>query len=156
MPADQREAEVAVYREALRRHIELNSLRAAARDLGISPSGLHKLVFGGSRPYTGTLHRLREWYVRQVGDAEGPTPESARAAVDLLLRGVSPERRRRAEEGLMVLLKEAHKYPGRRQPEWIRELGRRLRSAAAAAAAAEPQHTGRPRRAWRPGAPDPE
>ncbi|HWK90336.1 MAG TPA: DUF433 domain-containing protein [Longimicrobium sp.] len=48
-------------REVVRSHVNRTSLRAVARQVGMSPSGIHKFL-QGSQPYSPTLRRLRSWY----------------------------------------------------------------------------------------------
>jgi hypothetical protein len=50
-------------RAALAEAIERTSLRAVARNLDMSPSGLRKFL-DGTEPYTPTMRRVREWYSR--------------------------------------------------------------------------------------------
>jgi hypothetical protein len=52
------------FRTALEAAIARSSLRAAAGDVGMSPTGLSKFLSGG-QPYGKTLERLRNWYSRQ-------------------------------------------------------------------------------------------
>ena len=95
----------------MRRNVELTSLRATARDVGISPSGLNNLISDNSVPYRGTLHRVREWYARSTNLEAGITPESALAAANILLYGVSGHRRSEADAELLHLLRRYHAAP---------------------------------------------
>jgi hypothetical protein len=49
------------YREAVRRYLDSASLRQAAREIGLSPTGLQKFC-DGAQPYIPTIRKLREWY----------------------------------------------------------------------------------------------
>ena len=120
-------AEVETYKAALQREVELTSLRGTARAVGISPTALLNLVRGKSRPYAGTLHKLREWYARSRATSldAGVTPESALAATEILLHGVPGLRRPDADTELLRLLAKLHGT--RRRPEWLRELRSRLK-----------------------------
>lgn len=64
------------------------SLRSLARAVGMSPSGLAKVLSGG-RPYRHTLTKLRAWRTR---NREGSLV-TEEEALDVLLQRV-PERRR--------------------------------------------------------------
>ena len=52
---------VETYRSALRQYIGENSLRTAAREVGMSPTGLSKFM-DGTEPYVPTVSKLRAWY----------------------------------------------------------------------------------------------
>lgn len=49
------------YRDALLRYLNHTSLRQAAREVGMSPTGLSKFC-DGAEPYDPTVLKLREWY----------------------------------------------------------------------------------------------
>src|SRR3954471_22189202 len=46
------------------------SLRAVAREIGMSPSGLKKFLRGAS-PYSPTVRRLQRWYVQHANAGGG-------------------------------------------------------------------------------------
>lgn len=48
-------------RSAAAARVENTSLRGAAREIGMSPSGLKKFLLGTS-PYAATLRKLRTWF----------------------------------------------------------------------------------------------
>src|SRR5215212_7633430 len=56
-------------RNAVRSYLGRVSLREAAREIGMSPTGLRKFADGGE-PYAPTVHKLREWMQRRR-DTEG-------------------------------------------------------------------------------------
>jgi transcriptional regulator with XRE-family HTH domain len=58
---DAAEAHTESIRTALWRYLESGSLRAAAREVGMSPTGLSNFLHGGM-PRGPTLKKLREWY----------------------------------------------------------------------------------------------
>jgi hypothetical protein len=55
-------------RAALRRHLDEASLRHAAREVGMSPTGLSKFL-DGAEPYLPTVMKLRAWH---AAHASGP------------------------------------------------------------------------------------
>jgi hypothetical protein len=122
------ERELEKYRLALQRQIKLTTLRGTARDVGLSASGLHNLAFNGSRPYTATWHRLRAWYVRHNTAEADTSPETALAAVQVLLAGVPPAARAEAEVTLTEVLKQVHRKQGGRPPRWLKDLAKRLKA----------------------------
>jgi len=55
------ERRVETYRGAIGRYLDQVSLRQAAREIGMSPTGVQKFI-DGSQPYLSTVRELREWY----------------------------------------------------------------------------------------------
>ncbi len=55
-------------RTALRRHLDAVSLRQAAREVGMSPTGLSKFL-EGSEPYMPTVMKLRAWHAAHSAGA---------------------------------------------------------------------------------------
>jgi len=58
--------QVAEIRATLRRHLDEVSLRQAAREVGMSATGLSKFL-GGAEPYIRTVGKLRAWHAARVG-----------------------------------------------------------------------------------------
>ena len=56
-----KEAKLDVIRAALHQRIEETGLRATAREVGMSPTGLRQMVEGAT-PYKKTLDRITTWY----------------------------------------------------------------------------------------------
>jgi len=54
------EREIEGYRAALREYMDFNSLRQAAREVGLSPTGLSNFI-NGAEPYVRTIRKLRAW-----------------------------------------------------------------------------------------------
>lgn len=82
-------AELDRIRAELEEELGTSSLRSVARAVGMSPSGLAK-VLAGSQPYRQTLTKLRAWRVRR---RTGESSMNDEAALEALLRQI-PERRR--------------------------------------------------------------
>src|SRR4051812_34702529 len=107
MPAGKRGSfGVAAIRLALRRRVEATSIRATAREVGMSPSGLHVLL-QGSRPHPLTRKKLVDWYLTRAAPDGQDQPEIAGddvdAALNVLMRyvaanGRAPVRRMRVRE----------------------------------------------------------
>ena len=99
-----------IIRTEVRERIERTSLRAVARDIGITASGLLKFA-AGSQPYRKTIRKLEAWYLRQPGrtpePGESPTPETVAAAVRIL--ALLPPATRRGEfvDGILKQVTEA-------------------------------------------------
>jgi len=63
--------DLARFRIALENEIARTSLRAVARAVRMSPTGLTKFL-NGTRPYGNTVARLREWYFHEAGVHQAP------------------------------------------------------------------------------------
>ena len=117
-------APVDAIREALRLAVEAASLRAVAREVGMSPLGLRNLVKGRSvTSYSATVRKLNAWYVTHAASRHAFSSEaSARAAVVLLLQSISDERRPQVAADLLRWLAERHGELGVPPPEWLDAL----------------------------------
>lgn len=62
---------------------ERSSLREAARDVGMSPTGLRNFL-DGATPYARTFVKLRSWYLRKGSRREEISAGDARASIALL------------------------------------------------------------------------
>jgi len=97
------------------------SLRGVAREVGMSPSGLQKFV-DGSVPYLPTRQKLERWYVREAARGETEVSvEVASAALDTLVRGLSPWARRALVQRLVAEMGAAYDAAGQRPP-WLDQL----------------------------------
>jgi hypothetical protein len=106
-------------REAVTERVERTSLRAAAREIGMSASGLSKFLDGGA-PYTKTIHRLRRWYVQHVGDARAEVSEDeAHAALSVLVLDLPPGTRTQTMAAIVECVEQSYARTGRAVPEWI-------------------------------------
>lgn len=126
MPAYKGGLSVERLREAVAARVECASLRQAAREVGMSPTGLRKFLEGSS-PYTPTRRKLERWYVREAAAHQGDVShEAAVAALRVLVQDLPPARRRPAAEALLGALE--HAYEGARltAPEWLRALRQHL------------------------------
>src|SRR5829696_4863004 len=65
MPPRKDDASVETLREAARTFMDATSLRQAARDIGMSPTGLRGFL-DGAAPYVKTERKLRAWYLREA------------------------------------------------------------------------------------------
>ncbi|HEX2205436.1 MAG TPA: hypothetical protein VHG91_19150 [Longimicrobium sp.] len=97
-------------RDAIWRRVRSTSLRAMARRLGVTPTGLQGFLDGAS-PYHKTLHKYLEWY---FAGADDPTDRVRQVALDVLTIGVPAEDRPAVREGLLDYLRsyKAEARPG--------------------------------------------
>lgn len=105
---------------ALREKIAQTSLRQTAREVGMSPSGLHRVLDAGGSPWAKTRAKLQQWYMKSAATSGSTAPETARAAIEVLLAGMSAREKRVVERRLLVYLAELH-GPGR-VPDWLEKL----------------------------------
>ena len=127
--ADPRHASVRHMREVAASRVENTSLRQVAREIGMSPTGLKKFL-EGTAPYSPTVRRLRNWYVRyaavQKSDVE---TVDASAALSVLMHDLGSDSRRDAALNVLEAVGSGYERSGKPRPEWLSEL--RTRYAAA-------------------------
>lgn len=92
-------------RAALRARTEETSLRAVARDVGLSPSGFRRLL-AGTAPLETTRYRMRAWHAAQCADPP-PLDDEARDALLAALTRHLPADRRQAAIAEVVFVLEA-------------------------------------------------
>jgi hypothetical protein len=114
---------IARLRETVQTRVRASSLRAVAREVGMSPSGLEKFLSGGN-PYSGTRRKLYNWWLRSQGEPTVPrlSSEAADGALRLLLQDVAPERRDEILAELVRTLRDLHHAHGELCPPWLAEL----------------------------------
>lgn len=107
-------------REAARLRVAATSLRRTADEIGLSPTGLQGFL-SGSEPYAPTIQKLCEWYVREEAHKPIPlSPETAEAAISLLVRHLPEPHRVEAVRRILEIL--AQEGTGAIPPEWIELL----------------------------------
>lgn len=112
---------VDVLREAVGRAAEASSQRAVAAQVGVPHRTIGKFL-AGSAPRSKTLKKLQAWYVSSIVPAGGASPETATAAVFILLDPIPQPRRAEAVRELVQALGRIHQDYGGQRPEWIGEL----------------------------------
>lgn len=109
-------------REAAAFAIEATSLRKAAKEIGLSPSGLKDFVEHERQPYKSTRKKLYEWYLKHGRHYGATHPDVAGAAIEILAQD-APEARRPKIETAFIDAAEAiygaEKLP---PPAWIAAL----------------------------------
>lgn len=119
---------IPVMREAVTERVERTSLRTAAREIGMSPSGLKKFL-DGNMPYTKTIHRLRRWYLQHAGDAHDDLSEDeAYAALSVLVHDLPPGARAYTTATMVDCVEQGYARTRRDVPAWV--AGIRDRAAA--------------------------
>jgi hypothetical protein len=109
-------------REAVMEHVERTSLRTAAREIGMSPSGLKKFL-DGNMPYTKTIHRLRRWYLQHVAQGrEELSDEDAFAALRVLVYDLPPGTQAQTVDAMLHCMEQSYARSRRETPPWIAEM----------------------------------
>lgn len=109
-------------RAALQRKITTGSLRAVAREIGMSASGLSGFL-EGAEPYGPTFTKLQRWYFDHAGENERRQAMQAAAALRTLTAHLSPRRARAAGARMLAAL--AEESAGAELP-WLKELQARM------------------------------
>ncbi|HEX6745918.1 MAG TPA: hypothetical protein VF092_01285 [Longimicrobium sp.] len=106
------------FRIALENEIARTTLRATARKVRMSPSGLTKFL-EGTKPYGRTVARVREWYYSEAGVHRTPPELIAAQLRRYVVTLPNPDR------GLVNLLEAvdaSYRQAGMFPPEWVRTV----------------------------------
>jgi hypothetical protein len=117
MAANDGPAPLARLREAVEQQVAERSLRHAARQVGMSPTGLQKFL-SGTAPAESTCRKLERWAFERAARGEPPTPESALAVLRYLAGALHPRRHAEAVGLLLAVLESAHGEAGA-APGWL-------------------------------------
>jgi hypothetical protein len=115
---------LARLREALERWVEKTSLRQAARETGMSPTGLRK-VLDGTRLHASTERKLVSWYMRHVAQQGGwgaLDAGTAAAALELLTAGIPPGQRQALVDAFLAMAEDGYRKANLPIPSWIESL----------------------------------
>jgi hypothetical protein len=122
MPPRKDDASVETLREASRTFVDATSLRQAARDIGMSPTGLRGFL-DGAAPYVKTERKLRAWYLREANrGVQAVSPEAASNALRLLTAHFAPAYGRETTLELVDVLERRARDSQTPVPAWIAEL----------------------------------
>jgi hypothetical protein len=109
-------------RETVAVRVQATSLRAVARQVGMSPSGLEKFL-GGSTPYARSRQKLHDWWLREGARPRSDlTTEGVEVAMGALLRDLPPEHRDAAMRRLVRSLVRVYAAQEAPPPPWLDEL----------------------------------
>lgn len=115
-------------REVLAARVAATSLRQVAREVGMSPTGLQK-VLDGADSYSRTRRKLERWYVRESAHARGGLDAYAvSAALRVAVQDLPPSRQSATLERLLAELESAYAAGDLKAPDWLDELRRMIRS----------------------------
>ena len=115
-------ASVETLREAARLYVDATSLRHAARDIGMSPTGLRGFI-DGADPYVKTTRKLTEWYVREIQNRNAElSSESASAALSLLVKHHPPSQRDATINEILEVIDRRCRDTSTARPLWLSEM----------------------------------
>lgn len=122
------DAQVEVFREAVRLRVERTSIRVVALESGLSHGCIANLLAGSGHPRGKTLRLLREWY--EARSARGEFPLTARRALylaDQLLFTIPAGERPTAEHELVAAVAEIYHRRALPLPQWLLAMERQPR-----------------------------
>jgi hypothetical protein len=111
------------FRDAVRQAIAYSTLRAVAKQVGMSPTGLQKFL-DGTNPYGKTKERLRFWYFRQAGFSSFAVEDAAYILRRLVGTLPAPDH---GVAGVLDAVEAAYQRAGMYAPEWVRLVRHELR-----------------------------
>lgn len=115
-------ADLERYRIALDDAIALTSLRAVAREIGMSPSGLTNFL-NGTHPYGRTLERVRNWYYSRAGVHQARPEEIISALRRFVVTLPEPNT---GVARLLAAVDESYQNAGMYVPAWVGAARARL------------------------------
>ena len=122
LPPPKEGASITTLRQAARIYVDATSLRHAARDIGMSPTGLRGFI-DGADPYVKTTRKLTEWYVREIQSRSAElTRESAGAALSLLVQHMPAQQRGLTMMQVLDLLDRRCRETATARPVWLVDL----------------------------------
>ena len=115
-------ASIETLREAARLYVDATSLRHAAREIGMSPTGLRGFI-DGADPYVKTTRKLTEWYVREIQNRNAElSAESAGAALSLLIKHFPPAQREGVLNEVLDALDRKCRETQTPRPAWLVDM----------------------------------
>ncbi len=120
---DPRRVPIEAIREAARRAVSEQSLRAVARAIPMSPMGLQHFI-NGTSPYRSTLRKLTAWYVNRGASRGEFSEDTVLAALAILLDGLPDEQQPTARAELLDRIAVLYEGAGTEVPAWLKRLRR--------------------------------
>ncbi len=117
--------------DAIRREAELArdaiSLRAVAREVGITPMGLRAFLLNAGKPQARTARKLNEWYVRRMATRPPEGEDEARAALAILAGYYPQSQRVRVLSRVLDSMESEFRESGLAPPAWLEKLRAEIR-----------------------------
>jgi transcriptional regulator with XRE-family HTH domain len=128
MPAPELNAPVEAIRREAERARDESSLRAVAREAGVSAMGLSNFLRRAGKPQARTIRKLTQWYARRMATRLPEGEDEARAAL-IILAGFFPESERQAAVLEHLELAERRFLAnGMEVPAWVETLRREVQT----------------------------
>ena len=112
--------------EAIRKEAELardaTSLRAVAREVGITPMALRAFLLNEGTPQARTARKLNEWYVRRMATRPPEGEDEARAALTILAAYYPQAQRLRVLNRVLDSMEREFRDSGMEIPAWLPTL----------------------------------
>lgn len=122
---DRPQTSIGRLREAVTIRVQATSLRAVARQVGMSPSGLDKFLNGGM-PYQKSRRKLFDWLHRERGNLGADlTVDAMAAALASLVRDLPPDRREISLHAVLGTLQDLYATHSESAPAWLTEITRK-------------------------------
>lgn len=122
MTTDRPQTSITRLREAVTIRVQATSLRAVARQVGMSPSGLDKFLAGGM-PYQKSRRKLFDWLHRERNNLGADlTVDGIAAALGSLVRDLPPDTRELAINTLLGTLQNLYATHTETAPNWLGEI----------------------------------
>lgn len=125
MPASEPRVSIDAIRREAQLACEGSSLRAVAREVGMTPMGLRGFIRGENTPQPRTVRKLTAWYVKRMASPQAQGEEAVRAALTVLLAQYPPDDRKRVEKRFLELMVEQFEASAMTPPAWLLALLRR-------------------------------
>lgn len=124
MPVRAEAISVERLRRMLAARVQVEGLRPVARDIGLDPKAITKLI-NGAEPRTSTRQKLTCWYLRQIATGHGSTdPESANTVLGVLLWDLPPSARAGGFQKALAAFREIYVDAKIPFPEWLTHFER--------------------------------
>lgn len=109
-------------RETVALRVQATSLRAVARQVGMSPSGLEKFLSGGT-PYSRSRQKLQDWWEREGSRPRSEvSSEGIEVAMGALVRDLPAEFRAEAVQRIVRALRDVYHEQDAAFPPWLDAL----------------------------------
>lgn len=106
---------------------DATSLRAVAREVGITPMGLRAFLLNAGTPQPRTVRKLNLWYVRRMATRPPEGEDEARAALTILAGFYPKAERFRVLNGFLDSMEREFRDSGMQTPAWLAKLRAELR-----------------------------
>jgi len=119
---------VTLLRDSVAREVARQSLRHAARQIGISPNGLRNFLIDAA-PRSSTRVKLERWLAAQHRVSRPPNVGQFVRLLGELAGDLSPQQTLALSRDVAQLVAAAYEQRRLSPPAWVRDLAKRFRSA---------------------------